>query len=251
MEIRGWVYLIANKAMPGLLKIGYSTKDPILRAKELGNTGSPHPYDLLFDMLVISPYEIEQKIHNELADFNENKEWFRCTPQEAIKIMRAVASNSIILENYRIANHTPVNESEKCGSGRVESIEARRVFENLLKELRESEFFYLLDLWIRLLKSCHLQILGLKGDKIELDRLTHLNFSDIYENIDYSIISILEEIADAYTEAFSLNQPIESNLDLENPLSSDIELFDHREIESYEDVILYTFSRILLNNYWR
>ena len=28
MVIRGWVYVIVNRAMPNLVKIGYSTKDP-------------------------------------------------------------------------------------------------------------------------------------------------------------------------------------------------------------------------------
>jgi len=44
--MKGWVYIIANKAMPGLVKVGYSMKDPELRAAELNNTGSPHPYVL-------------------------------------------------------------------------------------------------------------------------------------------------------------------------------------------------------------
>jgi hypothetical protein len=35
MAIRGWVYVIFNEAMPDLVKVGYSTKDPNLRAEEL------------------------------------------------------------------------------------------------------------------------------------------------------------------------------------------------------------------------
>jgi len=40
MAIRGWVYVMTNKSMPGLVKIGYSTKDPSARADELGTRGT-------------------------------------------------------------------------------------------------------------------------------------------------------------------------------------------------------------------
>ncbi|WP_295427803.1 GIY-YIG nuclease family protein [uncultured Thiodictyon sp.] len=33
--MKGFVYVMSNKAMPGLVKIGYSTKHPELRAEEL------------------------------------------------------------------------------------------------------------------------------------------------------------------------------------------------------------------------
>jgi len=33
--MKGWVYVITNKAMPGLVKIGFSMKDTEIRASEL------------------------------------------------------------------------------------------------------------------------------------------------------------------------------------------------------------------------
>ncbi|HCA5887194.1 GIY-YIG nuclease family protein [Pseudomonas aeruginosa] len=53
--IRGWVYVIINPAMPALVKIGYSTKAPEFRAKELNNTGNPHPYSVAYDALLTNP----------------------------------------------------------------------------------------------------------------------------------------------------------------------------------------------------
>ena len=83
MSIRGWVYVITNKAMPGLVKIGYSTKDPNLRARELGGTGVPHPFIVDADFLCFNPREVEQRVHSKLFDRREGKEWFRCDPSEA------------------------------------------------------------------------------------------------------------------------------------------------------------------------
>lgn len=88
MSVRGWVYVIVNKAMPGLVKVGFSTKDPILRACELGNTGIPHPYEVMYDALVDSPREIEQSVHRALQKEREGREWFRCSLETAIQAIR-------------------------------------------------------------------------------------------------------------------------------------------------------------------
>ena len=64
--------------MPCLVKIGFSTKDPLLRAGELADTGSPHPYSVIYDALVFDPHSIEQAVHAQLGASREGKEWFRC-----------------------------------------------------------------------------------------------------------------------------------------------------------------------------
>ena len=97
MSIRGWVYIIENDAMPGLVKVGYSTKDPALRAKELDNTGVPHPYRVVYDALVRDPRQVEQQVHAALVDYKDRKEWFKCTAFMAHKIIRKVAKE-ILLE---------------------------------------------------------------------------------------------------------------------------------------------------------
>ena len=79
--MRGWVYIISNKSMPGLVKVGYSMKDPEERAEELDHTGTPHPYVVEYDILIEGElYQVEQRIHHNLSCYLEGKEWFRCTP---------------------------------------------------------------------------------------------------------------------------------------------------------------------------
>ena len=90
MGVRGWVYVLSNKAMPGLVKIGFSTKDPSLRAEELNGTSLPHPFTLEYDVLVINPYELEQKIHDHIGEFREAKEFFKLTVSDAVAAVRKV-----------------------------------------------------------------------------------------------------------------------------------------------------------------
>lgn len=106
MSIRGWVYIIDNEAMPNILKIGYSTKDPTLRAKELAGTASPHPFRVVFDVLVEDPRHVEQAAHAILAPKREGKEWFRCSHSEAIAAIR-VCAKSVLIER---------NNSKECQS---------------------------------------------------------------------------------------------------------------------------------------
>lgn len=96
MSIRGWVYVIDNQAMPGLVKVGYSTKDPALRAKELAGTGVPHPFRVVFDALVEEPHVVERAVHALLASHLEGKEWFRCSEAVAVDAIRS--SSKVLLE---------------------------------------------------------------------------------------------------------------------------------------------------------
>lgn len=99
--MKGWVYILSNKAMPNLVKVGFSTKDPESRANELHTTGVPHRFVVEYDALVNEPFRIEQKAHILLKTYHENKEWFRCNITTAIIAIRQAANGSIILESNK------------------------------------------------------------------------------------------------------------------------------------------------------
>lgn len=110
--MRGWVYIITNPAMPGLVKVGFSTKDPAIRAKELGGTGVPFPYVVEYDALVRAPRHAEQKIHEKLAHKRAAKEWFHCTVEEALVAIRAALPDGPLLEQT-VAGHRDCNASSE------------------------------------------------------------------------------------------------------------------------------------------
>jgi len=140
--MKGWVYVMSNQAMPGLVKVGYSTKDPELRAEELNHTGIPHPYLVDYEMLVESPYSTEQESHEALADVREGKEWFRCTPEHAIAAIRRVAGDGIILENYKHADRKEAErlqiERDKAENAAERARRARHQTEERFRE-REAQ----------------------------------------------------------------------------------------------------------------
>ena len=94
--MKGWVYIITTKSMPSLLKVGFSRKDPELRALELNNTGNPCSYKVEYDVLVVDPIEVEKDTHALLSPYHENKEWFKCSIEVAIKAIQESAKDKIL-----------------------------------------------------------------------------------------------------------------------------------------------------------
>ncbi len=99
LEPRGWVYVMTNKAMPGIVKIGFSTEDPKRRALRLSGTGVPHAYHVKYELVVKYPQRIEQKAHARLFHRKEGKEWFRCTIEEAIREIQIAAHDAILSQS--------------------------------------------------------------------------------------------------------------------------------------------------------
>jgi len=96
----GWVYVLTNEAMPGLVKVGYTMKDPAIRAEELYKdskngavTGVPLPFDVAYKAWVLNPFQVEQSVHKSLAQkrINDNREFFKCSTEEAVEHIRQVA----------------------------------------------------------------------------------------------------------------------------------------------------------------
>lgn len=98
-QIKGWVYVITDPAMPELVKVGFSTKDPILRAEEFNGTGHPYAYEVAYEVLVFQPFEVEQAVHRALKDKREGREWFRCSSREAIAAIKDVVNCSHLYES--------------------------------------------------------------------------------------------------------------------------------------------------------
>ena len=60
----GFVYVATNKYMPGLVKIGFTDRDPIThRVPELFQTGVPSPFKTKYHAFVNEPRSLERKLN--------------------------------------------------------------------------------------------------------------------------------------------------------------------------------------------
>lgn len=88
---KGFVYILRNEAMPGLLKIGYSVKVPTERKEELFTTGVPEPFNIAYYCLVENVKQIEAAAHRTLSEYRyrEGREFFQVELNTAIHAITA------------------------------------------------------------------------------------------------------------------------------------------------------------------
>ncbi|MEK6286980.1 MAG: GIY-YIG nuclease family protein [Acidobacteriota bacterium] len=101
MSNPGFIYLLMNPSMEGLVKIGKTTRDPKERAKELSaTTGIPTPFVLVFDAYFDDHSRAEEYIHALLQQrgyrISMNREFFSIPVNEAIK---AILDTQKMFEN--------------------------------------------------------------------------------------------------------------------------------------------------------
>lgn len=90
----GYVYILTNRYVPDLVKIGYTDRDPGTRANELSNTtGVPGKWAVHKSWLLEDAYSCEQRIFSELAKLRETGEFFRLSPQGAVEKVSALLAS--------------------------------------------------------------------------------------------------------------------------------------------------------------
>ncbi len=66
---KGFVYILSNAFMPGVVKIGKTTRSVEARALELYQTGVPSPFDVVKAVLSPDCDELERLIHKSLDQY--------------------------------------------------------------------------------------------------------------------------------------------------------------------------------------
>ena len=80
----GFIYILSNGSMPGLLKIGYTTRTVRERVQELNRpTGVPIPFKVEAYFQLDSPEAHERRVHLALTSCREGKEFFRIDTEAA------------------------------------------------------------------------------------------------------------------------------------------------------------------------
>lgn len=93
----GWIYVLVNSSIPGLVKVGRTTRSPLERVAELSAaTGVPTPFVLAFDQDFEDCIAAEHSVHAELERrglrIAANREFFRGPPAEIVRVVLEVAA---------------------------------------------------------------------------------------------------------------------------------------------------------------
>ena len=104
----GFVYVLTNPVMPGLVKIGRTAQDDAnTRIAQLYTTGVPVPFTLEFAGRVTDEQEVETALHTAFNPYriNPNREFFRIGPEQAIAILKLIHIQDTTAE----VNQQPTN----------------------------------------------------------------------------------------------------------------------------------------------
>ena len=117
----GIVYLLTNKAMPGLVKIGKTTRDnPQVRMDELYNhSGVPVPFHCVMAIQVEDPNGVERALHVAFGPnrFNPKREFFEIDPEQAVAAL-SLAEGENVTPTVNEGNNA-IPEEERSSSERL------------------------------------------------------------------------------------------------------------------------------------
>jgi hypothetical protein len=100
MKPLGYIYVLSNEAMPGIVKIGRTERLVQDRADELHDTATPLPFRIEYQAACFNPQQAERAIHLQLSScrVNSAREFFRVAPSDAIVTIRSILGVDLIQE---------------------------------------------------------------------------------------------------------------------------------------------------------
>lgn len=86
---KGYVYILTNPSMPGVVKIGKTTRSAEARAAELFQTGVPTPFIVAYSVFTPDCHDLEATIHHCLPDrrVSKDREFFAFDLKDAIELL--------------------------------------------------------------------------------------------------------------------------------------------------------------------
>lgn len=130
----GYLYLLMNSSMPGLFKIGKTTRTTDQRIKELDSaTGVPTPFVLIYEVFVVDCHQAEKFVHEKLDRYrnSEKREFFKLASSTAIDAMQEAKylyTDSNILQSIQPVKDQPKLSQSTNVTTYISSISTQKIF---------------------------------------------------------------------------------------------------------------------------
>ena len=117
-EALGIVYVLTNPAMPGLVKIGRTSRGSVeARLGELYSTGVPVPFECVFAGKIQDEAKVERAFHTAFGPYrvNPKREFFQIEAEQAIAVLELM-----VVEEVTPQLQAEANEVDRSAIGEVE-----------------------------------------------------------------------------------------------------------------------------------
>lgn len=179
--MEGHVYILVNSALPNLVKIGRTTKNPRERAVELSGTGTPGKFIVAYSVFVNDCIFIEAEMHKYFATqrYSSDREFFEVYAPTAIDQLVSVAKN-FLLEDFDEETEQDDQSFIKTPFDEIEVGDITATTSFVMYLAKSNKFLYRLGLSFGAINS--------KSDAI-LDRLSnYYREIDIQQTINLQIV---------------------------------------------------------------
>ena len=92
-KCKGFVYILDNPSLEGMVKIGATTKKPSKRCWELSSSTSiPTPFNIVYYQPSMNPFKVESIVHTILDEYrvNKNREFFKVDIDQTINLIEDI-----------------------------------------------------------------------------------------------------------------------------------------------------------------
>lgn len=136
----GYVYILSNQSMPGLLNIGMTRSDPYKKVKELSSaTGVPTSFNLVyyreFNDCVAAEFEIHSILAARGLRYNDQREFYSIDTTEAINILLSLKNDCVSSQTEETFN------GRKDFNSDIDIVDFFKQKELEIKEFENSNFF--------------------------------------------------------------------------------------------------------------
>jgi hypothetical protein len=131
MQNTGIVYVLTNPAMPGLVKIGKTSRDSVdARLGELYTTGVPVPFECVFAGRVEDEHKVERAFHLAFGPYriNTKREFFQIEPEQAITLLELMTDEDVTPQLQKEAESVDIESKDAS-----KKLKARRPVQNFLE----------------------------------------------------------------------------------------------------------------------
>lgn len=122
---KGIIYILTNEAMPGLCKIGRTTRSDLqTRMNELYTTGVPFQFECVYACEFENCEAAEYALHTAFSTdrVNPKREFFKMDPFRAVALLRAFGGREVSAEVRRDLDSSTTSEEKRA----TEAFRARR-----------------------------------------------------------------------------------------------------------------------------
>lgn len=130
-ESLGIVYVLTNPAMPGLVKIGKTSRGSVdARLNELYSTGVPVPFECAFAGKISDESKVERAFHTAFGPYriNPSREFFQIEPEQAIALLELMVTEDVTPQLQAEADSVDIGAEDG-----VKRLKARRPVQNYIE----------------------------------------------------------------------------------------------------------------------